>query len=281
LRARLNRDSGNSSQPPSSDPPWKKPKPGKPGSRKPGGQPGHKGHRRELVQPDEVVVVKPSRCHRCGEDLVGEDQRPYRHQVAEVPEARARVTEYQVHSLTCSHCEASTVALLPEGVPHGAFGPRLQAILTLCAGAYHLPKRSIQQLALDFFGVEISLGSISELEDQTSQALEAPTNDAAAFIAAQPTAHADETGWFQRNRRAWLWVVATSTVARFLVHPRRAAAVAKELLTNFAGVLVSDQYSGYSFIEGKLRQLCWAHLIRHFQSFREYGPREGSLSGKL
>ena len=173
------------------------------------------------------------------------------------------------------------MALLPEGVPHGAFGPRLQAILTLCAGAYHLPKRSIQQLALDFFGVEISLGSISELEDQTSQALEAPTNDAAAFIAAQPTAHADETGWFQRNRRAWLWVVATSTVARFLVHPRRAAAVAKELLKNFAGVLVSDQYSGYSFIEGKLRQLCWAHLIRHFQSFRDYGPKEGSLSGKL
>lgn len=281
LRARLKQDSSNSSQPPSTDPPWK-PSMGRPGrGRKPGGQPGHKGSKRELVAPDDVVVVKPQSCARCGAGLTGEDHEPFRHQVTEIPEVRARVTEYRLHTLRCACCDGLTSPQWPQGVPRGAFGPRLQAILAVCAGAYHVSKRNIEQLALDFFGVKISLGAISELEEQTCAALEASTEQAASYIAAQSTAHADETGWFQRNRRAWLWVVATSSMARFLVHPRRAAAVAKELLKDFVGVLVSDQYSGYSFIAGNRRQLCWAHLIRHFQSFCDYGRREKSLSIKL
>lgn len=281
LKARLNQDSSNSSQPPSSDPPWK-PRAKEPGrGRRAGGQPGHKGHRRELVVPDQTITVKPERCIGCGTALSGDDSEPLRHQVTEIPEVRGLVTEYQVHTLRCGCCGVDTIAPWPSGVPRGAFGPRLQAVLAVCSGAYHLSKRNIEQLALDFFGVEISLGAISELEEQTSVALEPSTHEAASYIAAQPAAHADETGWLQRSERAWLWVVATASMARFIVHPRRTAAVAKELLRDFLGILVSDQYSGYSFIDKKRRQLCWAHLIRHFQSFWDYGLKEKLLGVKL
>jgi len=150
LRAQLNRHSGNSSQPPSQDPPWKTPSPGKPGTRRRGGQPGHKGHKRELVEPDDIVEIRPTECHRCRTILAGADGAPFRHQVTEVPEVRARVTEYRLHSLACSQCHASTVGTLPEGVPRGAFGPRLQAMLAVCSGAYHLSKRDIRQLASDY-----------------------------------------------------------------------------------------------------------------------------------
>ena len=58
LREQLNRHSGNSSQPPSSDPPAQK-APRNPAAsakkgRKRGGQPGHKGHHRLLVPPEQV-----------------------------------------------------------------------------------------------------------------------------------------------------------------------------------------------------------------------------------
>src|SRR5207237_2070124 len=132
----------------------------------------------------------PTRCSACGEGLSGLDAEAYRHQVAEVPELRATVTEYQVHTLCCGRCGESTTAGLPDGVPSGAFGPRLQAIVAVCSGAYRLSKRSIVELAHDFFGVTMSLGSVSNLEQATSEALVAPVAEAAAYVRAQPVVHA-------------------------------------------------------------------------------------------
>jgi len=62
LRARLGQNSRNSNKPPSSDGPGVKRERKEPTGRKPGGQPGHKGHRRELLPPqkvDEVVECNP------------------------------------------------------------------------------------------------------------------------------------------------------------------------------------------------------------------------------
>jgi transposase len=87
LQESVNRNSQNSSQPPSQDRPEQKPvkEPSGP-PRKRGGQPGHRGHRRVLVDDvDEVVVHKPTRCVGCGALLLGEDPAPYRHQVTELP----------------------------------------------------------------------------------------------------------------------------------------------------------------------------------------------------
>src|SRR5262245_45733876 len=70
LKARLNQNSQNSSQPPSSDGPHVKRKPPRPPSgRKAGGQPGHRGHHRTLFAVEKVnriVVCAPTRCRRCG-----------------------------------------------------------------------------------------------------------------------------------------------------------------------------------------------------------------------
>jgi len=63
---------------------------------------------------------------------------------------------------------------LPHGVPHGGFGPYLQAVLAMLAGAYRLSKRQIQQVSSDLFGLSISTGMISKLERQSAAALEGP-----------------------------------------------------------------------------------------------------------
>ena len=162
LEQRLNTNSTNSSRPPSSDPPSvKRPPQGRPTGKKRGGQPGHRHHRRALVPPErlrQVIDCKPPACRRCGHDLHGEDSEPLRHQVAEVPPIEPTVDEYRLHRLTCPRCRRSTCAALPPGVPSGAFGPRLRAILSVLAGAYRLGKRPIRQLASDLFGLSISTG---------------------------------------------------------------------------------------------------------------------------
>jgi len=93
--------------------------------------------------------------------LLGDDPEPLRHQVAELPPIESVVTEYR---LICEECGGKTCGQLPAGVPRGAFGPRLQAVLSLLAGAYRLGKRPIQSLAADLFGRTISAGMVCKLE---------------------------------------------------------------------------------------------------------------------
>src|SRR5208282_1542181 len=76
LERRLNRDSRNSSAPPSGDPPSRTPKRGKDSSgRSQGAQPGHEGHGRELLPlsaVDELVEHWPERCG-CGHTFAADE----------------------------------------------------------------------------------------------------------------------------------------------------------------------------------------------------------------
>jgi len=283
LEARLAQTSQNSSRPPSSDPPAARRPRRPPSGRRPGGQPGHPGHSRPLLpvaQVQAVVPVKPTHCGRCGARLHGTDPTPWRHQVTEVPKVPPVVTEYQLHTLAC-RCGATTRAALPPGVPAGAFGPRLQALVAVGTGVYHLSRRTLVGLFADCFGVELALGSVTAAERAASQALAAPVAAAHAFAQQQPVAHVDETGWCEGRRRAWLWVAATATVTVFLVHARRGLGAAQALLGGFAGILTSDRWTAYSGWPLRARQLCWAHLRRHFTAFAEAPGTAGRLGRAL
>jgi len=272
LRAQLARNSQNSSKPPSSDPPGVE-RPGKePTGRRPGGQPGHKGHRRELLEPDEVVALRPERCSCCGKRLHGQDPAPRRHQVVDLPPVKPFVREYQLAELGCA-CGARTRAELPAGVPAGSFGPRLTAMVAICTGKFRMSKRSVQELLADFCGVKVGLGSISKMEQTVSAAVAPAVEAAEAHVRTQAVVHPDETGWREHGQRRWLWTATTSQVSVFCIDRSRGSDVAKRLLgEDFAGVTVSDRWSGYNWLEASRRQICWAHLIRDFTDIAERGP---------
>jgi transposase len=111
LRERVNKNSQNSSKPPSTDAPQKRsyPKP-EPSGRKKGGQPGHAGKGRKLKPIEKVsrvVISKPVACVACGALLMGEDPQPVRHQVSELPRIEPEVIEYQRHTLACCACPST------------------------------------------------------------------------------------------------------------------------------------------------------------------------------
>jgi len=284
LQSRLDRNSRNSSRPPSSDPLWLRRKPPTPPSgRKPGGQPGHPGHQRPLLPPDqvdEVVEIKPDRCS-CGKRLHGHDRNPIRHQVADLPPIKPHWTEYQLHALTCPACGKTTRAELPDGVPMGAFGPRLQAMIAICAGVYRLSKRVTVGLLGDWFDLPISVGAVSACEQHVSAALEKPVEAAREYVERQDAAKVDETGWRQERRRAWLWVAVTLWVTIFLIHRRRNVDAARALMKDFCGILTSDRWKAYLAWPIRKRQLCWAHLLRAFTAFSELGGAAGKLGEHL
>jgi transposase len=277
LREQINRNSGNSSKPPSSDGPdvVKPPKKKKHSGRSRGGQMGHPGTNRKLVSVEELKAeydVKPAICRCCGEKLSGADTDPYRHQVAEIPPVKVEVTEYRLHRLTCAACGTVTRAELPEGVPQGGFGPRFQGMVSILSGNYHLSKRETVGILGDFFSANLGLGSVSKLEKRTSAALEQPVEEARVYVRSQPAVNQDETGWREEAKKAWLWVLATESVTVFLIDLHRSAEVAKKMLgVDFKGILNSDRWSAYNWLENRYRQLCWAHLKRDFQAFIDRG----------
>jgi len=291
LQARLGQNSTNSSKPPSSDPPGVKRAPKKKRSgRKPGGQPGHPGHHRELLPPEKVTRVRDhyppacSHCHRHlpqgnGRQEVGE---PTRHQVTTVPEIVPDVTEHRCHTLHCV-CGHDTTATLPPDVPLGVLGPRLQAIIALFSGVYQLSKREVEQAVADLFGVQISLGTVSRTEQRVSTTLATPYQEAHDLIQDQGALNVDETGWTENRRRAWVWVAvaAAAGVAVFRIHWSRGKQAAHELLGRFSGYLMSDRWCAYERHPLGCRQLCWAHLARHFLAMGEYSGEVGRIGKEL
>lgn len=283
--ARLKQTSRNSHRPPSTDPPGTARPPKPPTGRAPGGQPGHEKHDRPLAPREDVsefVVVKPPACGDCGAPLRGADPAPVRHQVAELPEIRPTIIEYLLHALRCRRCGVVTRATLPAGVPRGAFGPRLVALVALLTGAYHVGKRGVVALLADVLHLDLSLGAITACEQQASAALEEPAAEAHAYVQAQPAVGADETGWRQHRQRAWLWVATTVRVAVFLLRRWRGEVVARELLGPvFGGVLGSDRWAAYRWLPLRRRQLCWAHLTRDFEGMSEAPGRAGRVGARL
>lgn len=267
LQDRLNQNSTNSSRPPSTDLPSVKRRPPRPVSgRRPGGQPGHERRQRLLLPPDHTTVLKPTQCRRCGHALEGSDPWPLRHQVVELPPVRPEVAEYQLHRLRCPGCGLTTCASLPAGVPSGGQGPRLQAVLALLTGAYRMSKRMVQTFCADVLGFPVCAGQVCALEAQTVSATEPVVRELREYVKSEP-ANVDETGWWQKRQRGWLWTAVTRAVTVFTIALSRAGSVARGLVDPLAGqVITTDRYKGYLWLPLRQRQICWSHLSRDFQA---------------
>jgi transposase len=284
LRARLDQDSSNSHKPPSSDPPWasRKPSPGKPTGRKPGAQPGHEGHHRRRLPPERVdryVDHVPTRCRHCRAALPAGPAPggppPSWHQVAELPEVAAVVTEHRGHARTCGRCGKATRAPIPAQVRKYAVGPRLAAALSYLAGRCHDGRRTVAEVASDLFGVPLSLGSVCNYESRTADALARAHHQALAAVRDAPVKHVDETGWKRAGRRRWLWAATTRAAACFAVQAKRSWRAACDLLGRRGGrgVITSDRHRLYDPLGVRRRQVCWAHLKRDFVKWQEKGEK--------
>src|SRR5918996_1121291 len=278
LERRLQRSSRNSSLPPSQDPPSAPPRPRWPGSgRTRGGQPGHEGRYRRLLPPervDEVVEHWPQRCRRCAHVFAGQElvdaAEPRRHQLAELPPIAVRVSEHRLHAVRCPACASRTRAELSREVPRSAFGPRLQAAVVTLAVRNRVSRRDTTELARELFGVAISTGSVDAIVQRTGEALAAPHTRLEQELKSAPVVNIDETGWKTAGGNRTLWGALSGRAAVFRIAAGRHGFEARTLLgERFAGIVCSDRWRGYDYLEPTQRQLCWAHLARDFTAHSE------------
>ncbi len=274
LEAKLGMNPQNSSLPPSTQHPHARPQPPKRKSkRKRGGQPGHEKHERPLIPTeacDDVNPLKPAECRRCGAKLVGSDPEPLRHQVWELPEIKANVSEYQPIRLTCPCCGETTCAELPLGVPQGQSGPRLMAFTALLMAYYRQSKRRTAEFLGTLFGQPCCAALTVKIQNQVTDALRPSYEALAAELPAEEQLNIDETGTKEENGKAWLWTFGPRMFTAFAVRAtREATALSTFLGKEFHGVVTCDRAKMYWQL-GCL-QWCWAHLKGDFQAIIDGG----------
>lgn len=293
LKEKLERNSQNSSQPPSADK-AKDVKAKKPRSRRPrGGQPGHPGQGPKLYPPEACERIEnyyPRRCHHCGEVLSGEDPSPYRVQKLDVPKIIPIVVEHRFHQLGCECCGSLTRGWDKDVVNSPRYGERLTGLVGWLSSVGHQSHGQIKDLLSEVFDIEISTGGINRLRMELSESLSPIVDSAGEYIQQQAQVNMDETGFRQGNgdgqnpqkSKGWLWVVVTPLVSYFSVFLSRSQAVAKEILGDtFGGIVGSDRCGSYSWLCNDQRQVCWAHLKRDFTKIAERTGRSSDLGKAL
>ena len=278
LEERTNRNSTNSSQPPSADSPYVKPvSSAKKPHGKPGGKKGHKGSRQQLLTPTAVKPLYPDKCS-CGNNEFLNPKKYYTHQHMELPEIAMNVTHFELFKGKCSCCGKINLPSIPREFQTG-YGPRLTAFIAELAGGQGDSRTMVQNLCASVFNFSISLGAIQKVLDRASEAL-LPHYEAIGVQARrQAVNHADETSWYLKGVLYWLWVLTSASVSFFMIHQNRSKAAFLELVKDWEGILVSDGYRLYTKWVGK-RQTCLAHLIRDAKKLAESKDEEIAKFGK-
>lgn len=293
LKRIVDRDSTNSSMPPSSDPPKSRAERRraareayKRSMRKSGGQPGHEGKTRELVAPervDERVAHLPD-CCGCGHEFDGSEERvgdPVVHQQFELPVIRPLVFEHLRLRLRCPACQRTVLARLSAGAGSG-FGPRLDGHIAMLAGVFRLSREDVRRTVVEVFRIPASTGSIDNAIMRMSAVLADPWAELREAVRRADVVHADETTWRLGGAQQWLWVAASALLACYRIDPSRSQQAAKALLgEDFGGFVVSDRYAGYHFLDVLQQQLCWCHVIRQLVEVSQRSGAAGRRGSQL
>jgi transposase len=270
LEARLNKDSHNSSKPPTSD---GLKKPHKHGLRhksgkKSGGQAGHEGHRLEPVADPKYIVVHPViRCQYCQASLEGVEAQKYeKRQVFDLPkEVKLEVTEHRAEIKDCPQCGEVNEGEFPEGVSQATqYGPRVRAQMVYFNNYQFVPLERTAEIIADLYHQSLVdgtvLAAVKEVARRVTPIVEkikehlTKTEDAVNF---------DESG-MRVGGLKWLHSASTALATLFEIHAKRGQEAMNKIgiLPKRTGWCIHDYWKPYLTYQQAKHGLCGAHLLR-------------------
>jgi transposase len=271
LEDRQDKDSHNSSKPPSSDG-LKKPGKGRKrhsSNKKVGGQAGHVGTRLEPVEkPDHFEVHTVKRCQHCERSLEGlAAKRFVKRQVFDLPaEIKLEVTEHQAEVKTCPGCGVENVAEFPSGVSQATqYGPRVGAQMVYFNQYHFIPMERTVEIMQDLYGQHISSGTVPALNEKVAEQVKAVHEEIRTYLTqTEEPVHFDETGMKVSGKLHWLHSASTTLATLCQIHVKRGSEAmnAMGILPKRTGWSVHDFWKPYLKYQQARHALCNAHLIR-------------------
>ena len=281
--AAAQKNSRNSSKPPSSDITKPKTRPGRGKKRKIGAQPGHEAKFRVPLPSDEIdehkVYEPESLSCGCGGRLLAEPEGDRVRQQIDLPERPLRQIEYRGKAYRCDRCGRRHYGQIPrQELSTGFIGPNLAAVLGFLKIKAHASYTALSCFTGEVLGCRVSRGELAKTIRKISKSLKAPYEEALSALPEEPALNIDETGHKENGHRMWTWVFRAPLFAVFHVSFQRSSEVLKSVLgLNFKGLLGCDYFSAYhKFLkDGQAEaQFCLAHFIRDVRFLADSGDQE-------
>ena len=172
------------------------------------------------------------------------DADPVRYQVVDIPKIEPAADDYWLHRVTCS-CGETTCGTLPIGVPPGMLGVQVLALIAVLTADGHMSRRKVQSLLAAVFGLEVSLGTLSESEQIVSDAVAPAVEEARIHALAERVKYVDATTSYQAGAYRSLWTLATASVTVFAIVADGTRETLRLWIDRIRGVLVTDRGSQF------------------------------------
>jgi len=266
LEDQINKNSRNSSKPPSTDTFRKIKGQRKPSGRPVGGQKGHKGHTLEMAEkPDREIVHQVARCEFCGRSLCDVEATNYeRRQVFDLPPIKVELVEHHAESKICPNCGCINKAAFPKEVAYPVqYGTRLKSVAVYLNQYQLVPFDRLSETFVDLFGHRLSQSTLIDANRTCYSILGPVEEDIKQQIIASPVICLDETGMRIEGKRKWCHVVSTENLTYYAANPHRGSEANEDMgiLPVYSGTAVHDGWSSYFKFKCK-HALCNAHHIR-------------------
>ena len=266
--ARLEKNSKNSSKPPSSD--IVKPKKVTRklvSKRKRGAQHGHRKFTRRSFKPEEIdETIEYELKAKDAEGLIPLDEWFVIQQIV-FPKKMYYVIEHKARKYLDPVTGKIYIAPIPDEIRKGGLlGFDVTAAVAFMKGGCHMSFSTIEKFFKEIIKLDISQGMLCKATQKVSQTLESFYNKLAARLPKEPYIGVDETGHKDDGRTHWTWCFQTPEYTLFHISPSRGSGVLFNLLGNkFKGTIGCDFYGAYRKfcrLSDTLVQYCMAHLIR-------------------
>ena len=236
-----------------------------------GAKPGHVGHGRHTIPPEQAERVErvpaPERCPECGGVL--ETKGTKARTVIDVQPLRRQTVCYQLDQKYCSHCRKLVRASAPGVLPRGLLSNRLLAHVAVQHYVYGVTLGQLENQ------LDVGYGTLMGALHQLARLLEPACEQLVQDYRQAPVRHADETGWRTDGHNGYAWLFCTESISLFRFRQTRSGQVALQVLgtKRLRGVLVVDRYHGYNRAPCAL-QYCYAHLLRDVQDLEKEFPEQ-------
>lgn len=286
----IEKDSHNSSMPPSLDRPWKKPKRTrslrKKSGLKVGGQKGHKGSTLHQVGiPDRIIGHSVKDCQHCNLSLSSVKPSSFqKRQVFEIEQGSLSIYEHKVEIKHCPECNKTSKAKFPIAVKAPVqYGSSVLSRLVYLHTYQLIPVARTVEIMRDLFNCHISAATVQRAVRFCSDKLIRCEQRIKAAIRDSSVIGVDETGIRINGTNSWVHVARTDNLTHLATHTHRGKAAFQTIgiINKFKGTMVRDGWLSYQWLTQCKHSLCNAHLLRDLIYISEAKPKHKKWSTDL
>ena len=240
-------------------------------------QTGH-GPREQKSLPIEEVVheldAADKACVKCGGALCEMEGQFEESEEVHVLERTFVLRKHKRKKYRCGCGAHVETALGPTKlIAGGRYSPEFAIEVAVAKYLDHAPlERQVRTMGRE--GLVVDSQTLWNQIEALARVLAGAHDRLHKHVLAKPVIGADETHWPMlstsdgENKRWQAWTVASPDAVCYRIQDSRSAEAGREVLLEFAGVVIADGYSAYSSLakNGGRFQLahCWAHVRRKF-----------------